>query len=180
MVTPRTQPVELHAHAMDNLKYIRQTMERAGSFTAVPGKGGVLMGAVAVLAAGLAHRQAGASAWLAVWTAAALIAMAIGILGAALKSRRFRIPLFSGPGRKFVAGFAPALLAGAVMMAVFYPPGISGFLPGGWPLKSRRFRIPLFSGPGRKFVAGFAPALLAGAVLPPGFYRSEERRVGKE
>src|ERR1035441_4640626 len=60
MVTPRTQPVELHAHAMDNLKYIRQTMERAGSFTAVPGKGGVLMGAVAVLAAGLAHRRAGA------------------------------------------------------------------------------------------------------------------------
>src|ERR1017187_1472756 len=106
MVTPRTQPVELHAHAMDNLKYIRQTMERAGSFTAVPGKGGVLMGAVAVLAAGLAHRQAGASAWLAIWTAAAIVAMAIGILGAALKSRRFRIPLFSGPGRKFVAGFA--------------------------------------------------------------------------
>ena len=134
MVTPRTQPVELHAHAMDNLKYIRQTMERAGSFTAVPGKGGVLMGAVAVLAAGLAHRQAGASAWLAIWTAAAIVAVAIGILGAALKSRRFRIPLFSGPGRKFVAGFAPALLAGAVLTAVFYRAGVSGFLPGVWLL----------------------------------------------
>jgi hypothetical protein len=48
MATPRTQPVELHEHAMDNLKYIRQTLERAGSFTAVPGKGGVLMGVVAL------------------------------------------------------------------------------------------------------------------------------------
>src|ERR1035438_245834 len=86
MVTPRTEPAELHAHAMDNLKYIRQTMERAGSFTAVPGKGGVLMGVVALLAAGLANRQAAAGAWLAIWTAAATIAVAIGIFGAALKS----------------------------------------------------------------------------------------------
>ena len=91
MATPRTQPVELHEHAMDNLKYIRQTLERAGSFTAVPGKGGVLMGVVAVLAARLAARQPGAGGWLAIWTVAAVIAMAIGIGGAALKSRRLLI-----------------------------------------------------------------------------------------
>jgi hypothetical protein len=134
MATPRTQPVELHEHAMDNLKYIRQTLERAGSFTAVPGKGGVLMGVVAVMASGLAARQPGARGWLTVWTAAALVAMAIGIAGAALKSRRFQMPLFSGPGRKFIAGFTPAILAGAVLTAVFYRAGISGFLPGVWLL----------------------------------------------
>ena len=134
MATPRTQPAELHAHAMDNLKYIRQTLERAGSFTAVPGKGGVLMGVVAVLAARFAAHQPSAAGWLAVWTVAAIIAMAIGILGAALKSRRFHVPLFSGPGRKFIAGFAPALVAGAVLTAVFYRAGISGFLPGVWLL----------------------------------------------
>jgi hypothetical protein len=115
---------------MDNLKYIRRTLERAGSFTAVPGKGGMLMGVVAVLAAGLAARERSAGAWLAVWTAAAAIAMAIGIVGAALKSRRFQIPLFSGPGRKFIAGFTPAILAGTILTAVFYRAGISGFLPG--------------------------------------------------
>ena len=60
--------------------------------------------------------------------------MAIGIAGAALKSRRFQMPLFSGPGRKFIAGFTPAILAGAVMTAVFYRAGISGFLPGVWLL----------------------------------------------
>jgi hypothetical protein len=119
---------------MDNLKYIRQTLERAGSFTAVPGKGGVMMGVVALLAARLAAFQPSASGWLAVWTVAAVVAMAIGIAGAALKSRRFQIPLFSGPGRKFIAGFTPALLAGAVMTAVFYRAGISGFLPGVWLL----------------------------------------------
>ena len=75
MATPRTEPVELHEHAMDNLKYIRRTLERAGSFTAVPGKGGVLMGVVAVLAARLAVLHPSAGGWLAVWTVAAVVAI---------------------------------------------------------------------------------------------------------
>jgi hypothetical protein len=134
MATHRTQPLELHEHAMDNLKYIRQTLERAGSFTAVPGKGGVLMGAVAVAASQAARRQPGAGGWLTVWTVAAVIAMAIGIAGAAWKSRRFQMPLLSGPGRKFIAGFTPAIVAGAVLTAVLYRAGVSGFLPGVWLL----------------------------------------------
>jgi hypothetical protein len=134
MAAPHTEPVELQERAMDNLRYIRRTLERAGSFTAVPGMGGVAMGMVALLAARLAVLQRGAGGWLAVWALAAVVAMAIGIAGAALKSRRFQIPLFSGPGRKFIAGFVPALLAGAVLTAVFYRAGISGFLPGVWLL----------------------------------------------
>src|SRR5260370_4251239 len=130
MATPRTQPAELHEHAMDNLKYIRKALDGAGSFKAGPGKGGMLMGVVALLAARLAAGQPGAGGWLAIWTGAAIIAMAIGIAGAALKSRRFQMPLFSGPGRKFIAGFTPAIVAGAVLTAVFYRAGISGFLPG--------------------------------------------------
>ena len=64
MATPRTQPVELHEHAMDNLKYIRQTLERAGSFTAVPGKGGMLMGVVGV-GGSLDGRPSAQRRWLA-------------------------------------------------------------------------------------------------------------------
>jgi hypothetical protein len=119
---------------MDNLRYIRQTLERAGSFTAVPGKGGVLMGLVALAAGRVAQRQTSPGTWIAIWMLAAVVAMAIGIAGVAIKSRSFQIPLFSGPGRKFIAGFAPAILAGAVLTFVLYHAGVSGFLPGIWLL----------------------------------------------
>jgi hypothetical protein len=134
MATPRPGPVDIHEHAMDNLRYIRRTLERAGSFTAVPGKGGMLMGLIALGAGWLASRQSTPSGWLSIWTAAAVIAMLTGIAGSALKSRRFQIPLFSGPGRKFIAGFAPAIVAGAVLTMVLYRAGNSGFLPGVWLL----------------------------------------------
>ena len=134
MASPRPQPVELHAHAMDNLRYIRETMERAGSFTAVPGKGGVLMGLTALAASLVAAGHQNDRLWLATWIGTAAAALAIGITGAALKSQRFRMPLFSGPGRKFVAGFVPALLAGAVLTAVLFRSGNAGLLPGVWLL----------------------------------------------
>src|SRR5271166_6063489 len=60
-------PVALHAHALDNLRYIRETMERAGSFTAVPGWGGVAMGATALAAAGLASHASSRRIWKAWW-----------------------------------------------------------------------------------------------------------------
>ncbi|MBZ5624499.1 MAG: hypothetical protein LAQ69_38240 [Acidobacteriia bacterium] len=134
MATPRPEPVELHAHAMDNLRYIRRTMERAGSFTAVPGIGGMLMGSTALAAAWMADRRTGSGRWLAIWAVAAVVAFLIGIAGTAVKSQRVNIPLLSGPGRKFVAGFAPAMLAGAVLTAVLYRAGLTTFLPGTWLL----------------------------------------------
>ncbi|MGB7763225.1 MAG: hypothetical protein WBL61_25545, partial [Bryobacteraceae bacterium] len=69
MATPRPQPLELQAHAMDNLRYIRETLERAGSFTAVPGLGGVLMGSTALAAALVAGPAARGGRWVAVWMA---------------------------------------------------------------------------------------------------------------
>ena len=133
MAAVRPQPIEIHAHAMDNLRYIRRTIERAGSFTAVPGLGGMLMGSTALAAAWIAGPQAGAR-WLAVWLSEAALAITIGILGAALKSRRARLPLVSGPGRKFVAGFAPAMIAGSVLSAALFRAGMSQLLPGSWLL----------------------------------------------
>src|SRR5579862_3018283 len=115
MATPRPEPIELHAHAMDNLRYIRRTIERAGSFTAVPGIGGMLMGSTALAAAWISGAQTASPRWLAIWLIEAALAISIGTVGAALKSQRARLPLLSGPGRKFVAGFAPAMLAGAVL-----------------------------------------------------------------
>jgi hypothetical protein len=134
MATPRPEPVELHAHAMDNLRYIRQTLERAGSFTAVPGIGGMLMGSTALAAAWLAGPEEASWRWLAIWTAEAAVALLIGLSSAALKSRRVKIPLLSGPGRKFLAGFAPAMMAGALLTMVLFRSGNAALLPGMWLL----------------------------------------------
>ena len=134
MGAPRPEPVELHAHAMENLRYIRRTMERAGSFTAVPGIGGMLMGSTALAAAWIASGRARTGAWLAVWLADAVLALLVGVVAAAVKSRRVKMPLLSGPGRKFVAGFAPAMVAGALITVVLFRAGFTAPLPGIWLL----------------------------------------------
>jgi hypothetical protein len=133
MGIPRPEPVQMHAHAIDNLRYIRKTMEQAGSFTAVPGIGGMLMGSTALAAAWVASHQTGL-AWIAVWIGEAFLALGIGIAGAELKSRRAKQPLISGPARKFVAGFTPAMAAGALLTAVLFRSGNAAFLPGVWML----------------------------------------------
>jgi hypothetical protein len=124
----------MHAHAIDNLRYIRQTMEAAGSFTAVPGVGGILMGATALIAALVAGRAPGVKVWLGIWVAAAIVALTIGVLFAARKARAAKMPLFSGPGRKFILGLAPPMLAGAIVTAALYRGGVPAPIPGAWML----------------------------------------------
>ena len=126
--------MELHAHALDNLTYIRRTMERAGSFTAVPGVGGVFMGATAITAAWIAASQPGTARWFAVWLGEAVLALLVGMVAAARKSAQFRVPLFSAPGRKFVAAFVPSMSAGALLTAALFQAGMIRILPGVWLL----------------------------------------------
>lgn len=128
------EPAQLEQRAMDNLRYIRQTIERAGSFTAVPGVGGMLMGFSALAAAHLAAEQSESGRWLATWVAEAGLALLIGIAAAARKSARARMPLLAAPGRRFIAGFLPAMAAGAVLTAVLFRQGAIVFLPGIWLL----------------------------------------------
>ncbi|HJY86110.1 MAG TPA: hypothetical protein VKE24_04660 [Candidatus Acidoferrales bacterium] len=127
-------PVAIEAHAADNLRYIRETMERAGSFTAVPGWGGVAIGFTALAAAWLARRQGTPVAWLAVWLSEAVLAIAIASGAMARKARQARMPLLSGPARKFALGFAPPLLVGALLTAVLFRAGPAEVLPGMWLL----------------------------------------------
>src|SRR5262249_19911967 len=127
-------PLAIDAHAADNLRYIRETMERAGSFTAVPGWGGVGMGFTALGAAWLATRQGTPKAWLAVWLAEAVLAMAIASGTLARKTRQAKMPLLSGPARKFALSFAPPLLVGALLTAVLFRVGDARVLPGMWLL----------------------------------------------
>ena len=53
--TPEPAPITaLRDRAADDLRFIRAAMDRAGRFTAVPGRGGVLMGLSALVVAAAA------------------------------------------------------------------------------------------------------------------------------
>lgn len=122
----------MHAHAIDNLRYIRETMERAGSFTAVPGWGGVAMGITAVAASFFAARTTSKGAWLATWMFEGALAVAIGILAMWRKAGKAGLPMWSAPARKFVFSFVPPMILGAVLTLVLWRAGAAGAIPGVW------------------------------------------------
>ncbi len=126
------EPIPLHAHAMDNLRFIRETMERAGSFTAVPGWGGVAMGISAVAASVIAANRASARAWLATWLIEGALAVAIGILAMWRKSQAAGLTLWSPPTRKFIFSFVPPLVAGAALTLALWHAGLVSIIPGVW------------------------------------------------
>lgn len=109
-------PVNLGDRAIDNLKFIRETMERAGRFTAVPGYGGVLMGVTAVAAAFIASSQVYLRDSLLTWLIEAFLAFSIGLLAMWQKSKIAGTSLVSAPARKFALSFAPPLVAGVVII----------------------------------------------------------------
>jgi hypothetical protein len=132
--SPRTEPIPIDARAADHLRYIRETMESAAEFTAVPGWGGVGMGVTALGAAFLAMRQSTPRAWLAVWLMEVFVAVAIATTAAATKAHRANSTLLSGPGRKFLLSFAPPIIVGGLLTFALFHTGIFSALPGMWLL----------------------------------------------
>jgi len=116
------------------LRFIRETMERAGSFTAVPGWGGVAIGITALGAAVIASRQTSELAWLMTWLGEAVVAVCIAAWTTLTKGREAGGSLFSGPGRRFVYSFAPPLFVGAVVTVVLARIGYTEAAPGVWLL----------------------------------------------
>jgi hypothetical protein len=116
------------------LRFIRETMENAASFTAVPGWGAVAMGATALVAGALAPRPAREEAWLITWSVAAVCAFPLGALAICRKARRAGTPVLTRPGRKFVLSFFPPLLVGSVLSLALYGAGLNRLLPGVWLL----------------------------------------------
>jgi hypothetical protein len=161
-------PVSIREHAIDNLRYIRETMERAGSFTAVPGWGGFLMGCTAVVAAIIASRQRNANAWLAVWIAEVVLAIAIGTIAVRRKIRAAHLPLQSGPARKFLFSFFPPLAVGAILTVALSQAGLISAIPGVWLMlygagvvTGGAFSVPAVPVMGFCFMAEGALALFA-------------------
>jgi hypothetical protein len=127
-------PVALDDHARDNLQFIRETMERAGSFTAVPGWGGVAMGITALGAAVIASRQISPLAGMLAWIVEGAVASGIAVWTTFTKARQAGTSVFVGPGRRFVYSFAPPLFVGALLTLVLLRSGVPEAIPGMWLL----------------------------------------------
>jgi hypothetical protein len=128
------EPPEMQARAMDNLRFIRETMERAGAFTAISGWGEVAIGVTALGAAWIAARQASAEAWLWTWIADAALSAAIAAWFTVAKARATKTPLTSEPARKFVFSFTPTMIVGALLTALLFAHGLAARLPAVWLL----------------------------------------------
>jgi hypothetical protein len=128
------EPRAIHAHAIDDLRFIRDTMARAGEFSAIPGWGGVFMGISALVAAAAAGPVAHSPRWLAAWLIDAALAVVIALVAMARKARRSGLPLVAAPVRRFAFAYLPPLTAGAVLTVAFAAYGLTARLPGCWLL----------------------------------------------
>lgn len=126
------QTPSLHGRAIENLEFIRGTMERSTAFTAVPGYGGALMGITAIGAGVIAELQTEPWLWLATWLVEAGLALMIGLLAMWQKSKSSASALDSLPARKFAVGFLPALMVGFVLTVLMLFRGSPSLLPPIW------------------------------------------------
>jgi hypothetical protein len=165
---------------MDNLRFIRETMERAGTFTAVSGWGEIVMGFTAIIAALIAARF-GPTGWVAIWMVEAVLAAAIASGFMLAKSRAAGMPLISGPLRKLVLSFSPPMLVGALLTVLFMRRASVDLLPGAWMLlygtgvvTAGTYSVGIVPVMGAAFmglgtVALFAPATWATGLMIAGF-----------
>src|SRR5271157_6095310 len=178
---PKPEPVEMHNRAMDNLRYIRETMERAGALTAVPGLGGFAMGVSALGAAVIANQQHTSAAWLLTWLIEGAFAFLLGAITLRRKAAGLQTEVMSGPARKFALSFTPAVVAAGLLTVVLFRAGLTAVIPGMWLLlygagvvSGGAFSIPVVPVMGFSFcilgaLALFCPFAWGDAFLAAGF-----------
>lgn len=126
------EPVALHERAADNLRFIREAMERSTSFTGVSGRGYVAVGVTALAAAWVASLQATPGAWMLAWIVELPVAAALAVGLTARKARSQGGSLWSHAGRKLIFAFSPPMAVGALLTASLYLSGRFDLLPGVW------------------------------------------------
>lgn len=167
MPMPARKPVALHERAFDNLRFIRETMERATAFTALSGRGYVALGVTALGAAPLAAVQPTVTRWVAVWLVELALASVVQGWLTARKARAQDVPLLSHTGRKLVLAFGPPLTAGALLSAAVFFGGDAALLPGIWltlygagVMTGGAYSVPVVPAVGAAFMALGTLALL--------------------
>ena len=163
----RSEGVSHDVRALDDLRFIRQTMERSAAFTAVPGWGMVAVGATAFPAAWLAASHAFELRWLQIWSAEAVMAAGMAVVAVQSKAVRSGLPWTSGPGRKVALHFAPPLAAAALLTIPLFRANLGSVLPGMWMLlygagviAGGAFSVPAVPVMGTCFMAAGTIALL--------------------
>ncbi len=174
-------PLALHDRAMENLRYIRETMERSQSFTAVSGLGGIAMGIIALLASFVAARAPSALTWVETWMVAAGLALGVALFAMARKARQAGGTLLGGAGRKFAWNVSPPLLVGLLLTVALARASTVEILPGAWLLlygtgvvTGGAFSVRVVPAMGLTFMAAgalalFAPAAWANVIMAAGF-----------
>lgn len=176
-----SEPPEMQARAMDNLRFIRETMAAAATFTAVSGWGTMVIGATALVATGISAMSGSTTRWVFIWMCEAVLSVGISIYSMTLKARANGLPLWSEPARKIVFSFVPPMAVGALLTLVCYEHGLLRLLPGVWMLlygvgvvAAGTFSVRIVPVMGVAFmvvgtVALFAPPSWASACLAAGF-----------
>src|SRR5437660_1486288 len=171
--------VPIRDQALDNLRYIRETMERAGSFTSIPGWGGVVIGVTAVVTCAIAQRfiANGGRLWLIIWLSDAALAAVIALLAMLRKGVSFTSP----PARRFFISYFAPIAAGAMLTVVLARAGLDAALPATWLLlygssfiSSGSYSIPVIPVMGAAFMvlgvtACFVPLAAGNVLLGAGF-----------
>jgi len=129
-------PDALRDHAVDNLRYIRDAMERASAFTSIPGWGGFLIGITALATTAIAEPMTAWNPrrWLITWLIEAAIAAAIGAVTMWRKGLHAETPFMSGAARRFFVSYFAPLIAGAVLTVAIMRGGTLETLPSVWLL----------------------------------------------
>jgi hypothetical protein len=122
--------------ALDDLRFVRETMEQASGFTAVPGSALAAVGVLALVAAANARlvlrAEPGTDRWLASWATAAVLAVVLGAHALRRKARRRGDARPGGIGRKLVLGLGAPLFAGLLVTAAAVRAGAPDLLAGTW------------------------------------------------
>ena len=171
----------MHEHALSNLRYIREAMERATAFTSIPGWGGVWVGGTALVAAGVAARTGSSREWMYVWLAEAVVATVIAGWTMIRKARRIGVAFTDAPARRFFISYFAPILAAALLTVVLARAGMYGALPAAWLLlygasfvSSGAFSVPTVPVMGACFMllglaACFVPLAAGNLLLGAGF-----------
>ena len=142
-------------------------MERAGSFTAVPGWGGVMMGVTALAAAAFASHAETREVWLGIWLGEGALAIGVGVFAMWHKALAAGLPFWSAPAKKFLYSFLPPLIAGAILTLALWRADAIAAIPGTWlmlygagVITGGTFSVPAIPVMGACFLAEGAAASL--------------------